>query len=120
MGDRNSIILDYGEDYPDIIIYTHWHGSMLHNIAAEALHFSRPRWGDEAYCARAIIQRVLPEIPKDAVDITGWGIAPYEQDHDASNHKIRIRLDTLRVEHAGHEMSFDDFIEQVAGMKGLA
>ena len=72
MGDRRSIVLEYA-DGRAIAFYSHWTGSDLERVLANALQRAKSRWDDPAYLARVI----FCEMVKDAVNGTsGFGIEP--------------------------------------------
>lgn len=75
MGDRGHIVLNYG-DNRKIYLYTHWRGSQIDRILAEALDLGKSRWDDPGYLGRIIFQRLIGEDKS----IIGFGLAPYPGD----------------------------------------
>lgn len=101
MGDRGNVIFKYSEG-GKIYFYTHWSGSQLKSIVKAALIRGKERWGDESYLARIVFSEMIKD---DVMDVTGYGIAPYEMDSGA-----RVEVDTN--EQTVNGIKFEDFIKQ--------
>jgi len=85
MGDRNNIKITYSNGQ-GVYLYSHWGGSELREIVADALETSG-RVTDESYFARVLFSRMIAhELHQE----TGYGIAPYVVDQDASNKMIHV------------------------------
>lgn len=85
MGDRNNIKITYHTG-DSVYLYSHWGGSELMDIVANAVETSG-RVTDESYFTRVLFSRMIA----DEVDgETGYGIAPYVVDQDASNKMVHI------------------------------
>lgn len=105
MGDRGNIQLVYGQGQPPIYLYTHWRGTDLPNIVANALksRSGRARVHDPDYLARIIFSAMIKdEVESDA----GYGIAPYRMDHNHPDIVVNL------VERTVDGQSFDDFIRE--------
>lgn len=105
MGDRRNIKLVYGENQPPIYFYTHWEGTDLPVILANALksRAGRARADDPDYLARIIFcAMVKNETSPDA----GYGIAPYRMDHNHPDIVVNL------VKRTVDEHSYDDFIRE--------
>lgn len=135
MGDRGNVIIRYqwagAAGAPkDVYLYTHWYGSALEGILADALdsEAGRNRWSDEAYLARIIFSRMLwvadehdREYAKKHPEVGAWlgsdgllgevgfGIAPYPPDSDG--HDYLVDTAAMTVNGVGYE----DFIRAVKG-----
>lgn len=79
MGDRGNIKLVGELNFPrEAYLYTHWGGSDMKQILAEALEKSRSRWDDGSYLARVIFQTL---IGKDD-GVTGFGLSTEPGDNE--------------------------------------
>jgi hypothetical protein len=85
MGDRNNIKITYSTG-DSVYLYGHWIGNEIHDIVKGAL-WSSDRVTDESYFARVLFSRM---IEKDISSDTGFGIAPYLVDQDASNTMVHV------------------------------
>jgi hypothetical protein len=85
MGNRNNIKITYRTG-DSVYLYSHWGGSELQDIVANAVMTS-DRVEDESYFARVLFSRmIMNEIEGE----TGYGIAPYPPDQDANNKMVHI------------------------------
>lgn len=76
MGDRSNIFIQTNKDggqWNGIGVYSHWHGTTLHDAALKALPKAAGRIGDESYFTRIVIHNVLLAVA-DADSETGTGI----------------------------------------------
>lgn len=108
MGDRRNIKLVYGKGHSPVYLYTHWRGSELENILADALDGkgARGRWDDPDYLARIIFSAMVKdEIDSDA----GYGIAPYRMDHNHDDIVVNLVKQTV------DEQPYDSFIKEYLG-----
>lgn len=78
MGDRGNIVMNYGDQQPEIYFYTHWRGSDLKAVVKEALIRGKPRWEDDSYLARI----VFDTLTAGDRGTTGYGIAPFLTDNE--------------------------------------
>jgi hypothetical protein len=69
MGDRRTAEIRMTEG--SLYVYTHWHGSKMPEMARAAIRAAKPRWNDEAFAARIIVD-VLTEPGRDKE--TGFGL----------------------------------------------
>lgn len=99
MGDRRNIELRYGDSYEPVYLYTHWDGTDLPLVLANALDSpeGRGRWDDPSYLARIIFSHMT----KDADPETGYGIAPYVVDENWPN--IIVDLEGKTVDGVSYE-----------------
>lgn len=106
MGDRRNVELVYRKDLPSVFLYTHWFGSDLPTIVANALNSpqGRNRRNDFDYLARIIFEAMV-KADKANEGETGFGIAPYQMDQNHPN--IVVDLDNQTVD----GMSYDEYIE---------
>lgn len=86
MGDRGNVaVMQYPYDDQDkvVYLYTHWGGTELPVVLAEALDSAagRGRWNDPAYLARIIFCRM---VRGDEAGETGYGISltPPDNEHE--------------------------------------
>ena len=100
MGDRGNIkvVDDTGEGA--IYLYTHWGGSEVKTIAANALARGRDRWDDPAYLAGIIFCEMVPEKMFQDATTLGMrvGISTYVCDNE---HPIVV------VDHKRQEVHFE-------------
>lgn len=74
MGDRRNVVVRFSDEN-SVALYTHWTGSALPNILAEALKRGISRWTDAEYLTRIIFcEMVQGNVRGD----TGYGIAPFK------------------------------------------
>lgn len=94
MGDRGNVRLEYGEGHQPIYLYTHWQGTFLPQIVAEALDSpaGRDRWNDPSYLARIIFNRMTRGFEADA---TGYGISPYQADWNHPDVVVNLEAQTV-------------------------
>jgi len=59
MGDR--AIAEIKMEKGSLYVYTHWAGSRLPRDAKEAVKVAKPRWGDEPYATRIIVDQLTKE-----------------------------------------------------------
>lgn len=71
MGDRGNIVIKEAGG-GTIYLYTHWTGSELPGILAEALARGTDRWHDDPYLARIIFCEM---VKSDINGTTGFGIS---------------------------------------------
>jgi hypothetical protein len=98
MGDRAHIKFDFGSshdgkaDLPPLYLYTHWHGSVLADMAEAACQSraAQGRKGDAAYFARIVLSHILnaanERLGTEADLGTGWGISTAEEHIDCGDH----------------------------------
>ena len=89
MGDRNNIKITYTNGQ-SIYLYSHWGGSELRDIVANAMETSG-RVDDESYFARVLFSRMVTSGGTRDIDSeTGYGIAPYAPDQDYNNKMVHV------------------------------
>lgn len=95
-------------DQPYIVLYSHWgEGSWRTDLAA-ALEKARPRWQDDSYALRIIID----QLTKDSRDEeTGYGIfLANREDLAFLDCPIIVDVQAWFVQDESGEHSWDDFI----------
>lgn len=107
MGDRGNISFHESPDTPPIYMYSHWGGSGLHEVVANALARGVSRWGDSSYLARII----FCELIKDDVDgTTGYGLQVVPQG-DARDVVRVYDYGGGKVEYGGEAYSYQQFVD---------
>lgn len=96
MGDKRmaEIVTSGGSLY----LYTHWEGYRLPELAREAVAIAGPRFGDESYWVRIVVDQ-LTKGSRDRE--TGWGIMlkPDEEDsYNGNKPSVIIDATTGRVD----------------------
>lgn len=89
MGDRAHLHLTRKPGEPGIWVYTHWSGSNLPNLVANALTHSRSRWRDPSYANRMVFGSLVG--PEDLMQETGWGIDTEPGDEGDGNRIIWVQ-----------------------------
>ena len=107
MGDRIVYTLNQS-DGKSLSLYSHWGGYDRYANLAYALEKARPRWSDEAYCARIIISQL---IGPEWADETGFGLWAGTDSGAGDHAPISIWLDKLFVEDETGIHAFDEFIK---------
>lgn len=72
MGDRAVVGFKANPESPVIYLYSHWAGSDMDFLLAEALEKAEPRWSDDSYATRIVISHLIAD---DWKSLTGWGIS---------------------------------------------
>jgi hypothetical protein len=106
MGDRNYIKIEESKG-GKIYFYTHWSGSELENILADALDRGRSRWNDESYLARIIFCEM---VKNDILGETSFGISTWEPDTEYP--EIIVHMNDLTVSIKGKSYKFQEFIDK--------
>jgi hypothetical protein len=90
MGDRR--MAEVKTRNGSLYVYTHWSGSSFPEIAEAAIMAARPRWDDEAYATRIIVDQ-LTKGGRDQE--TGFGLmleASHEDEYNGGSPSIIIDL----------------------------
>lgn len=74
MGNRGNVEVKF-KDAGSIFFYTHWTGSELNEVVANALIRGKERWDDDSYLARIVFCEMIKGHERE---LTGFGIAPFE------------------------------------------
>lgn len=72
MGDRAVVGFKADAQSPIIYLYSHWAGSDMNTLLANALEKAESRWNDSSYATRIVISQLISE---DWNSTTGWGIS---------------------------------------------
>ena len=111
MGDRAMCEIRT-EDGP-LFVYTHWHGNELPEMSKEAIIKAEPRWNDDPYATRIIVDQ-LTVSGRD--DECGWGLMVKPRSEDSyNNNKPSVVIDLANrhlivVGHGEHncDVSFEE------------
>jgi hypothetical protein len=95
MGDRGNIVIE--EDFSDgkIFLYSHWGGSSLPEILANALDRGQGRWSDSPYLTRIIFNEMTKG---DEMDTTGFGISTVQCDNEHTLLYVDVRNQQVRTD----------------------
>ncbi len=72
MGDRAVVGFKAKESSPVIYLYSHWAGSEMDALLANAIEKAESRWSDSDYATRIVISQLIAD---DWKSTTGWGIS---------------------------------------------
>lgn len=131
MGDRGNIEIVQGTRYAgegevpraldSVFLYTHWRGSQVAQILADALEKSGIRGGDPSYLTRIIFN----ELQGDDRTTTGFGISVGQPDDNEyaipkvvwqRGNALADRKE-LRILYNGRDYSPDEFIAEYANTR---
>jgi hypothetical protein len=112
MGDRGNIVF-HGENVEGIVFYTHWRGSDLGTILANAIARGKDRWDDPPYFLRI----VFTELIADDKGETGYGISHIICDNDNPIYHVdmcnllvcKVKEETTIYPDKGKWVKFSDF-----------
>jgi len=110
MGDR--AMAEIKTEDGSLYVYTHWGGYDLPTMAKEAVRVAKPRWDDEYYATRIIVDQLTKE-GRDQE--TGYGLMLQPNAEDGYNHDkpsvvIDLTSQVLTVARDGEtsDTSFDE------------
>ena len=106
MGDRGNIIIETSDKKPKLFFYTHYYGSALHILVANALENGKSRWGDDPYLNRILFCSLVKD---DVEGTTGAGIDTEMGDGGC---EVYICHDEERVRFRGNTYTFAEFVEK--------
>ena len=100
MGDR--AMAEIKTEHGSLYFYTHWTGNTLPATADDALELARPRWDDEPYALKIVVDYLIREAgARDSETGAGLLLRPYAEDEynhdepsviiDLVNHKVATR-----------------------------
>jgi len=111
MGDRRQIKFIFKQASKDegnkLFLYSHWGGSTMAEDLVQALIKAKPRWDDESYFVRIILEHFM-SINDDKE--CGIGVAPYYMDSEYPD--IEIDLDTNKITIGEIVWTYKEFILQ--------
>ena len=109
MGARINFVFKTNLDEPYLVLYSHWGETEWRKDLAQALDFARPRWTDDSYCLRIIID----QLTKDGRDSeTGFGLFLAKQNElDFLDYPVIIDIQAQWVQDEGNKHSWNSFIE---------
>lgn len=124
MGDRGNIKI-IGTGPAPLYFYTHWRGSDMKEVVAEALA-KKERWNDAGYLARIIFDTLTEGAERG--ETTGYGIGTEPEDNeypffvvDIEKQVVYEEADTRKgfgilpeTEESTKPVSFDAFLENRA------
>ncbi len=97
MGDRRMAELKVQKG--SLFVYVHWHGEALPDMAKAAIAKAQPRWGDEPYATRIIVDQLTKD-GRDEENSFGLMVAPDAEDeynNDVPSVIIDLPAQTLTV-----------------------
>ena len=101
MGDRAMCKIRTKEG--NLYVYTHWQGSMLPEMAIEAIIKAKPRWNDFSYAPRIIVDQLTKEGRDEE---TGFGlmVQPFAEDeYNCDEPSVVIDLVDQELRVYGHD-----------------
>ena len=113
MGDRAMAEIKTTDG--SLYVYTHWGGCCLPDMARVAIHRAKPRWGDESYATRIIVDELIKE-SRDQETGSGLMLKPSAEDeynHDHPSviidlvHKVLVVL-----REGGYEKKFSEVMRE--------
>lgn len=116
MGDRRNVVVEF-DDNVSVALYTHWTGTDLPGILADAMSRGMGRWDDPTYLTRIIFSEMI----QDAVlSETGYGIEPIKTGSDnycesspGYDPYVDIRNQRIGLDETWY--SFPEYIEEFGG-----
>lgn len=108
MGARINYVFKANMDKPYITLYSHWGETSWRTDLAAALEAARPRWNDDSYSLRIIID----QLTKDSRDEeTGHGIfLSNPEDIAFLDYPVIVDVQAGLIEDETGEHTWDDFI----------
>ena len=96
-------------DQPYVTLYSHWGETGWRQDLAEALEKARPRWTDDSYSLRIIIDQLTKESRDEE---TGHGLSlSNPEDIAFLDYPIIVDIQAMTVNDESGEHSWDDFIK---------
>jgi hypothetical protein len=114
MGARINFCFKTEENNDTLIyLYSHWGESTWRNDLANALDQANPRWEDNNYCLRIIID----QLTKDGRDKeTGYGIGIVQQSEiENMDYPVLVNVLSQTVTDEGDQQGWSSFIQQYKG-----
>jgi hypothetical protein len=109
MGARINYVFKANMDQPYIVLYAHWGETTWREDLSAALEAARPRWTDDSYALRIIIDQ-LTVASRD--EETGHGIfLASSEDLAFLDYPIIVDVQAMTVNDESGEHSWDDFIK---------
>lgn len=92
MGDRSNVFIQQGvkdgRAY-GVGIYSHWHGTALHDVAVSVLPKAASRIGDPSYFTRIVIHNILASIADHDSEL-GFGLWSDSHGEPDNEHPILV------------------------------
>lgn len=89
MGDR--AMAEIKTEDGSLYVYTHWGGEVLPAMAKDAILFAKPRWNDEPYAVKIIVDQ-LTKSGRDEETSFGLMLKPNAED-EYNNDKPSVVID---------------------------
>ena len=105
--------VDEGDVY--VYLYSHWGETTWRQDLAQALETARPRWSDDNYCLRIIVDQ-LSKSGRDSE--TGYGLGlVQESDILLMDYPVIVDVLSQTINDEGTLHSWEDFIQYQRGYK---
>jgi hypothetical protein len=109
MGARINYVFKANMDQPYITLYSHWGETTWRQDLSAALQAARPRWQDDSYSLRIIIDQLTKESRDEE---TGHGIfLSNSEDLAFLDCPVIVDMQAMTVEDESGEHSWEDFIK---------
>ena len=109
MGARVNFVFKANKEQPYLVLYSHWGETSWRQDLALALDKARPRWTDDSYCLRIIIDQLTKE-GRDSE--TGFGIFLANRDElSFLDSPVIVDTKAFCVDDGGTEHSWNSFCE---------
>lgn len=109
MGARINYVFKVNMDQPYIVLYSHWGETTWRQDLSAALEAARPRWQDDSYSLRIIIDQLTKESRDEE---TGHGIfLATSEDLAFLDYPIIVDTQAMFVQDESGEHSWDEFIK---------
>jgi hypothetical protein len=109
MGARVNFVFKTNKSEPYLVLYSHWGETTWREDLAKALDKARPRWTDDSYALRIVID----QLTKDSRDSeTGYGIFLADSDELLFlDTPVIVDMQSQYVNDNGSEHSWNSFCE---------
>jgi len=108
MGARINYVFKANMDQPYIVLYSHWGESSWRQDLSGALEKARPRWSDDSYSLRIVIDQLTKESRDEE---TGHGIfLANSEDLSFLDYPVIVDMQAMTVNDESGEHKWDEFI----------
>lgn len=104
MGNRGNIVI-LSDEGKDLFLYTHWTGSDLPSIVANALDRGRDRWDDRPYLNRILFSELIKD---DVLGTTGYGL---DVERGDGGTEVYVSPTEETVRYLDTHYTFKEFVE---------
>jgi hypothetical protein len=109
MGARiNFVFKAYSNEQAHVTLYSHWGETSWREDLAMALDKAKPRWEDASYGVRITISHLIGDQWNSE---TGYGLFTSIDGEDLGDTTVVVDFTNQTVNDAGHEHSFNAFVE---------